>query len=82
MSTKKKLFLYFFVFALVSFGSFSSINVHADGELGKLANGEGKWANSGNLSRCTDGGIRSIILNLTTRLKVLLKEQNALHATN
>ena len=43
MSTKKKIFLFFFVFALVSFGSFSSVNVHADGELGKLANGEGKW---------------------------------------
>ena len=43
MSTKKKIFIFFFVFTLISFGLFSSANVHAGGELGKLANGEGKW---------------------------------------
>ena len=42
MSAKKKIFIFFLVFTLISFGLFSSANVHAGGELGKLANGEGK----------------------------------------
>ncbi len=33
MSAKKKIFIFFFVFTLVSFGLFSSVNVHAGGEL-------------------------------------------------
>ena len=80
MSTKKKIFIFFFVFTLVSFGLFSSVNVHADGELGKLANGEGKWGKFWKPIEMYRWWIRSIILNRTTRLKVLLKEQIALLA--
>ncbi len=39
----KKIFLFIAVLTLVSYGFVTVANVHAEGELGKLANGEGKW---------------------------------------
>ncbi len=44
MNRKKKLFVFYFIFTLAACGLFSSVNAFADGGLGKLANGEGKWA--------------------------------------
>ncbi len=46
MNRKKKMFVFYFIFTLAACGLFSSMNAYADGGLGKLANGEGKWAQS------------------------------------
>ncbi len=44
MNRKKKMFVFFFIFTLAACGLFSSMNAYAGEGLGKLANGEGKWA--------------------------------------